>query len=345
MTLTSSMILVFLCAFAAFSLSAVCGGGAGLLLMPILGLVAPVNQVPAILSIGTASSSISRTVAFFSQVQWKVVRWFVPAALPAVFMGAWLLQYVNPKYLEFLMGAFLVSNLSYFFKKSVAEIARPSSHANLLIVGFFAGFLSGLTGAVGLLFNRFYLRYGLSKEEIVATRAVNEGGLHLFKLILYAQFGLLSSKVITLGLLVAMASVISAWFMKWGLRRISESFFKRVGYLSMVASGIMMIVQAGTALALQNNASFSFLPIANGLESKIQWQQANLAIEFQYNEGFEYEQQIAIHEVPLEIREKMLRHQGSAAKIVVEEVFSLRGHSYEAYYFKDGVLIEKMDFS
>ena len=49
-------IIVFACAFLAFSLSAVCGGGAGLLMIPLLGQYLPITQVPAALSIGTFSS-------------------------------------------------------------------------------------------------------------------------------------------------------------------------------------------------------------------------------------------------------------------------------------------------
>jgi uncharacterized membrane protein YfcA len=35
----------------------------------------------------------------------------------------------------------------------------------LAIIGFLAGFVSGITGAVGLLFNRFYLKFGLKRRN------------------------------------------------------------------------------------------------------------------------------------------------------------------------------------
>lgn len=115
--LTSTLIL-FICSFAAFSLSAVCGGGAGLLLMPVLGTLIPSSQVPASLSIGTLSSSASRIVIFYAKVRWDIVRWFVPSAIPAVFVGALFLRFLNPIYLEIIMGVFLIGNLPLLFKKT-----------------------------------------------------------------------------------------------------------------------------------------------------------------------------------------------------------------------------------
>jgi hypothetical protein len=325
-------------------LSAVCGGGAGLLLMPALGLYLPIAQVPPALSIGTLSSSVSRILVFFKNIRWNIVRWFVPTAVLAVFLGAWLLHFVNPLYLEILMGIFLISNFPLLFRKKISE-APPerASHKLLLVIGFFAGFLSGLTGAVGLLFNRFYLRYGLSKEEIVATRAANEVILHLIKLCLYFSFGLITGRVVGIGCTIALAGFLSTWFMKWGLKKISEVFFRRVGYASMVVSGIVMLSQSSNKLFSQNNGYVSFTPISNGIESKVQWQQAAFAIEFEYDEGFEYEQVIPFADLPADKQAVVNSQRRTADNIIIEEVFGVHSHSYEAYFFKKGHFVNKID--
>src|ERR1700741_3011214 len=109
-------LILFVCAAFAFALSAVCGGGASFILIPLLGWIVPGAQVPAVLSIGTAASSISRIITFYSNIRWKIVIWFVPPAIPAVWLGAWLLTYLNPVYLELILGIFLLSNLSLIFK-------------------------------------------------------------------------------------------------------------------------------------------------------------------------------------------------------------------------------------
>ncbi|HEY9004609.1 MAG TPA: sulfite exporter TauE/SafE family protein [Ohtaekwangia sp.] len=342
----ASGIVLFLCAFVAFCLSAVCGGGAGLLMMPVLGAVLPVTQVPAALSMGTVSSSASRIVVFRNRIRWDIVRWFVPTAIPAVFIGAWLLRFANPLYLEIIMGIFLAGNLPLLFKKKKnAEAVQKSSTSSLLVIGFLAGFLSGLTGAVGLLFNRFYLRHGLGKEEIVATRAANEMILHVIKVVLYASFGLMTGKVLVLGIIVALGGLISSWFMKWGLTWISENIFRKAGYASMVLSGIVMLSQSGSQILSQNNVNLSFSPIAGGIESQLQWQQANISIELEYDGGFEYEQEIPLSDLSSDQQQYIASQQGNANHVRIEEVFSINSHSYEAYYFNDDKLIKKIDFN
>ena len=57
--MTTTLIIIFIVSFLAFSISAISGGGAGLMLIPILGQLLLVSQVPAALSIGTFTSSAS----------------------------------------------------------------------------------------------------------------------------------------------------------------------------------------------------------------------------------------------------------------------------------------------
>lgn len=342
--MTITLIIIFIVSFLAFSISAICGGGAGLMLIPILGRLLPISQVPAALSIGTFTSSASRLAIFRKSISWPIVKYFVPAALPAVWLGAWLLKYVNPVYLEIAMGLFLMSNLTFLFKKpkELNNSEKPKDFI-LALIGFSAGFLSGLTGAVGLLFNRFYLRYGLTKEEIVATRAANEIILHLVKIVLYFLFGLITMKVVYIGIVVAVAAILSSLTMKWILPKLSELLFKKIGYFAMVVSGFLLLSQSGSDLLVANNGTIDTAVIEKGLESKLKWQNANYALEFTYNEGFEFEQIIPITELTLAQQELVAIK--NADKVVIEEVHTIGSTYYEAYYFKNNTLIHKMEFN
>lgn len=85
-------------------------------------------------------------------------------------LAARLLTYLNPLYLELLTGLFLMANLPLIFRPATEpEVIKPLPKFPLSLVGLGAGFVSGMTGAAGPLFNRFYLRYGMQKEEIVAS--------------------------------------------------------------------------------------------------------------------------------------------------------------------------------
>lgn len=340
----TTLLVIFFVSFLAFSISAICGGGAGLMLIPVLGHLLPVSQVPAALSIGTFTSSASRVAIFKEKICWHIVKYFVPAALPSVWLGAWLLKFVNPVYLEIALGLFLISNLTFLFKKpkEMNETEKPSNFI-LILIGFSAGFLSGLTGAVGLLFNRFYLRYGLTKEEIVATRAANEIILHLVKIILYFMFGLITIKVVSIGCVIAISAILSSWIMKWVLPRLSEILFKKIGYFAMVFSGILILTQSGSDLLLTNNGSLVSSFKNKGLESKLKWQNSLYALEFSYDEGFEFEQLIPISELSIEQQTLIESKNKNANKIIIEAVYTFNAKTYEVYYFKNNVLVDKIE--
>lgn len=344
--MSTGLIIIFICSFIAFSISAICGGGAGLMIMPLLSRLLPVNQIPGALSIGTLTSSVSRIIVFRKHICWNIVRYFVPAALPAVWLGAWLLKFVNPVYLEMVMGLFLVSNLPFLFKKPAdGLVEKKVSNGALSLIGFLAGFLSGLTGAVGLIFNKFYLNYGLSKEEIIATRAANEVLLHLFKIILYSLFGLIGMHVLQAGAMIALAAMLASWMMKWILPLLSIHRFKKIGYFAMVISGLMMLGQAGKGFIDEKHMHISAVVRERNLETKIQWQNAGYAMEFNFDEGFEFEQIVPLKSLSPEQKQFIRSKNEAGYRVVIEQVYTIRTSFFEAYLYDGDTLITKFDFN
>jgi uncharacterized membrane protein YfcA len=343
------LILTFICSFVAFSLSALSGGGAGLLLIPMLGTILPLSQVPAALSIGTFSSSASRIFVFYKSIRFDIVKWFVPAALPAVLLGAFLLQFINPDYLQIAIGLFLLSHLRFIFFKN-KEVENPKKYSNrfLIVIGFLAGFLSSLLGAVGLLFNRFYYRYGLSNEEIIATRAANEIILHVCKIILYIQFGLITQNVLLLGLTLAVAALLSTYSMKWILPGLKKGFLKHAGYLVMTVSGLVMFTQASETIMKAENVYISFHTVSKYEEAPSQWQEANVLFMLEplkgFKKGLKFERTIDIMDLPAKEQHKFLSKskKSDADKIIIRAVWRLGKHYYNGYLLKQNILIKKI---
>jgi hypothetical protein len=143
---------------------------------------------------------------------------------------------------------------------------------------------------------------------------------------------------------VAVAAVLSTVAMKYILPKISELLFKKIGYFAMVASGIIMLSQSGTDLFAANNGRLTTSLIANGVEAKLKWQDARFALEFAYDEGFEFEQVIPIHELTDEQQQYVLTQKENADKIVIESVHTFRNKTYEAYYFTNNKLVKKIEF-
>jgi uncharacterized membrane protein YfcA len=329
---------VFLAAVLAFALSTVSGGGAGLLLLPVLARVLPTAAVPAALTLGTASSTVSKLALFGRSVRWAITRRFVPGAVPGVLLGAFLLKYLNPLWLEVFIGAFLVSNLTTLLRKTDASPAPavPAGWLKLSALGFAAGFLSGLTGAVGLLFNKFYFRYGLSRDEVIATRAANELLLHCIKLILYLGLGLLTGPAWWAGAVVAVAAVLATAATRRLLPYLPEAAFRRIGYAAMVLSGSFMLYAAGQELRTTENLRASTALIGRDLEITGWWRSRSLTLELELDESPAIEQPVALPDLPPALRARALALGRQQRVVKVEEVWQLNSHYYEVYFSHNG---------
>ncbi|MFV0921702.1 sulfite exporter TauE/SafE family protein [Sphingomonas parapaucimobilis] len=333
--------LVFLAAFLAFVVSTVAGGGAGLVLVPLLRLIVPVASIPGALSIGTAASSLSRIWLFRTRIRWDVVRRFLPTALPAAALGAWLLTRFPPVYVEFLLGCFLLLNLPSLFRRIPPPGREPPLTLDRLPwLGAAAGLLSGFTGAVGVVFNRAYYRIGLSKDEIVATRAMNEVLLHLLKIVLYAAFGLLPRSALIAGALVAAAAVLASFASKPVLALMRESVFRRIGLLAMVASGVAMFSLSGQRILSIHQAWVAYVAPGDEPELQFYWGGTRrAAIEREGNGALSVEHSISLADLPAAVRAALPTVIGSGHIVLIERVHGKPAY-YEIYWRRDGKLYQ-----
>jgi uncharacterized membrane protein YfcA len=321
----------------AFWISAICGGGASLILIPILNLLLPTTVVPFSLTVGTLTSSASRIVFFKQYINWKIFWWFVPFSIPAVLLGGWLIKYINPIYLQFFIALFLLANIPQLFIKKRKKEFNPNKQPKytLALVGICAGFVSGITGAVGLLFNRFYLKHGLSKEEIVATRAANEVFLHLIKLGIYIALGLYSPMAIILGITIAIASIISSYTVKFILPKISDFRFKQIGYGAMAISGMVLMFSTTQKIFSQDRIRLSTATQGSESETTIQWRNSDLVLEYSFGDGIEVERPILYKDLPPHLLQKYQEMLPNYDTILLEKVYKLGAPiSYEFYAFK-----------
>ncbi len=326
--------LIFLAAWLAFTISAVAGGGAGLVMVPLLRLIVPIETVPAALSIGTAASAVSRIALFRREIRWDVVRRFVPPALCASAAGAWLLTRFEPAYVELLIALFLLVNLPGLLRpRRVEQPTRKIGPAGLTIIGAVAGLLSGFTGAVGLLFNGVYRRLGLTPREIVATRATNEVLLHLVKIMLYAAFGLLGRATVIAGALVAVAAVLATVTTRWLLPRLHEAAFRRIGQAAMAAAGIAMFCLSSGQLLRLHRAWIDYAAPGDARELRVFWQgRQHIAFEAEAGSWPEIERTVPFEALPEPIRRRAAGALAGAEIVQVETVHGVNGLGYEIYY-------------
>lgn len=328
-----TILLLFIAAVFAFWLSGISGGGASMLLLPLLSMAMPLQFVPFALTVGTFSSAVSRIIMFRKHIYKPFFMWFVPFSIPAVGLGVLMLKYFDAVYIQLLIAVMLFANIAALFRKKQREPLAYTGRFTKIIfagIGFFAGFISGFTGAVGLLFNKYYLKMNFTKEQVIATRAANEVFLHLIKLVLYVGMGIYSRNSFLLGLAIAAASFVSAGSMKFILRFISEHSFRKIGYAAMALSGAVLFFTTAGQIADKNNIQLVTITNNNKTELILHVKENRYTAEFSAGR-LELERSINFKDLPPKYRAYYTKYCDDFEKVLIEEVY--KGRTLVEYEF------------
>jgi len=234
------LVLVLVGAFIIFILSTLTGGGASLLLMPLVALVVGVKAVAPVMAISIGMSSTSKVFFFWRYIDWKLFAWLFPSTIVGSLIGARMFATLSADFLQILIGLLLLSTIFQWNRKEKKTGFKVKAW-HFAPMGLVVAFLSGLIGGVGPLMNSAYLNYGISKESLLGTRSANAILLHITKIISYAYYGYVTGEVLKFGIMIGISSMIAVYFGKLILSKISELLFRKIVVASMVASGILML--------------------------------------------------------------------------------------------------------
>lgn len=133
-----------------------CVGVGGVIVVPALvyGLGIPIHDAIAAAMLGYIFTGAMGTAVYARSrsIRWDLAGWIALGAGPGALLGAWAINFVDPRILEFGVGALsLASGLNALLKRRDADCA-PSPALDpkaLLLVGFLTGVLSAATGTGG----------------------------------------------------------------------------------------------------------------------------------------------------------------------------------------------------
>jgi uncharacterized protein len=237
-----TIFLVIAGAFLFFVLSTLSGGGASLLLMPLVAMVVGVRAVAPVMTISIGISSTSKVLLFWKHIDWKLFKWLFPSTIVGSISGANMFAIISTELLQLLIGLMLIFTVFQFKKRNKpSRVIIKAWH--FAPMGLVVSFLSGLIGGVGPLMNSAYLGYGISKESLLGTRSANAILLHLTKIISYAYLGFVNAEVLKYGALIGVSSMLAVYVGKILLLKMSSELFRKIVVASMVVSGVLMLWQ------------------------------------------------------------------------------------------------------
>ena len=262
------LILVFftLGAFS-FAASTLFGGGGAMLALPVASLLAPSLAAP-ILNLGSLVARPVRLIIFWRFIDWRVVVWYAPTASVGALIAGFAFASSSQAALKLLVAIFLlISGLELIWSRARSGKAKPQvqstatgsdqplssslKHGQFTAkqrlprwafapAGLVVSGVSTLIGAVGPVLNPLYVKTGVNKEAMIATKTACSLVMGLAQIGAYAVY-LKADTWVWLGLAFGMGAGVGSWVSKsWVLGMSSERFTGLVGGF-MALSGLGML--------------------------------------------------------------------------------------------------------
>ncbi|MGB1581258.1 MAG: sulfite exporter TauE/SafE family protein [Nevskiales bacterium] len=215
-------------------------GGAGVVAVPLLALVAPpalaiIVMLPLLLLMDAQIIAQQRRNLSLSEL--KIV---IPAALIGVGLGTFVLNGLADAPLQLLLGI-----LSLAF--AVVHWLKPSmqSHTGLgWVMGSIAGVTSTLIHAGGPPLNMYLATRHLSRAVWISTAAMFFASINFAKVFAYAAIDLWQMDLLIISLYLIPASVLGIVAGHKIQAVISEQGFVRAVMLCLAVSGLLLILKA-----------------------------------------------------------------------------------------------------
>ncbi|NUN64420.1 sulfite exporter TauE/SafE family protein [Pseudanabaena biceps] len=262
------VLILSVVSFFAWIVSTLAGGGSPFVLIPMVNLLMGAASVPPVITIGMFFGNAHRVLIFWRDIDWQLTMWYAPGAIAGAILGAYTFTQIHLDWLQLVIGVFLIASAFLFeIEKSPeksAELKTDQVKSNadqdpevtsqtivqskfqlkawhIMPAGFLKAYVSGLVGTTGPVLNPFYLRYGLVKEKMLATKATHMTIIHLVKIITYGAFAAMSREQIVAGLAIGLSAIPANLVGKEILKHMSPQQFRQLVLAFMAIGGTWML--------------------------------------------------------------------------------------------------------
>ena len=231
------------------TLSGIFGMAGGMVLMGVLAWALPVGAAMMLHGTTQAVSNGYRAVLNRHDIQWHLMAGYAlgAAAAAAFFMAVAIVPGKATVFLVLGSVPFIAAALP---QRVALDITRPGI---ALLSGFLITGVNLVAGVAGPLLDIFYVRTGLTRHQVVASKAVTQTVSHLMKLV---YFGLLTATLDGMTVLpwwayamVIPLAMIGTALGKQALDRMTDGHFRRWSRWIVLGLGAVFLAR-GIALLI-----------------------------------------------------------------------------------------------
>ncbi len=226
-------------------------GGAGILSLPLMMLVMPVNRVAAVMLPLLILCDFNALYNHWDNKVWKPILEIYLPSIAGILLGALVWWQVGRQGVE-EYGAWIkrfVGVIAIIFALYI--VAREASmrwvaghragRKTAVAAGVAAGFTSTIAHAAGPIVSLYIFSQGLGKTLFVGTVAWTFTLINLTKLPFYCAVGLVDYGVLRFDILLVPLIPIGSYMGKWMHTRISERAFNRVIMVLTLVAGLELL--------------------------------------------------------------------------------------------------------
>lgn len=221
-------------------LGTVGGFGSSVFFVPVANFFLDFQSVLGITALFHLASNTTKIAFFKKGLDKKIILQLGIPAIIFVMIGAFLSKYINPKFLTYILGAFLILlSLNFLTFKNLA--IKPTKQ-NAILGGVLSGFSAGVLGTGGAIRGITLAAFKMNKEKFIATSAVIDLGVDFSRTIVYFFNGYMRKDLLYLIPILILVSIIGTWIGKKILIKISQENFRYIVLILILGIGITSIL-------------------------------------------------------------------------------------------------------
>lgn len=226
-------------------------GGAGILSLPLMMLVMPVDKVAATLLPLLILCDLNAIYHHRHNKDWtQILRIYIPACVGIV-AGAFVWWKIGQDGVAFysllikrMVGVIAILFGLYIIAKD-RSMAWVSQHRagkkTAVLAGVLAGFTSTIAHAAGPIVSLYMYSQGFGKSLFVGTVAWTFTLINLTKLPFYAYTGLIKTDVLLFDAWLVALIPVGSWLGHWMHHRVSEWWFSRIIMVLTLVAGVQLL--------------------------------------------------------------------------------------------------------
>ncbi len=227
-----------------------CGGGLGVVGVPILALVIDPVQAAAIMLPILCLMDLMGMKAYNGRWDRDLLKVILPAAVLGIGIGTAMYRFLDTDSIRLMVGLIaVVFSLNYWLRRGEQQKqGRKPGRISGLFWSAMAGFTSFVSHAGGPPINVYLLSLRMHKTVYQATTVIFFTTVNYVKLVPYAWLGQFDGTNLMTSLALLPLALAGMWLGIWLHHRVPDELFYRIAYSLLLITGIKLFYDGVSGL-------------------------------------------------------------------------------------------------